>query len=128
MDEFLMMGQRLAVKRQGCGTMLRVIPYDSRAGRLSLIQSGYWIRCRSTCISQSLAAPSVDSLVELRHLTFGCSEERVILDDVSLSIPRGKVTALMGASGGNKTTILRLIGGQNRAGQLLFDGQDVTPP
>jgi len=53
----------------------------------------------------------------------------VILDDISLSIPRGKVTALMGASGGGKTTILRLMGGQNRAqsGQMLFDGQDVTP-
>jgi len=67
------------------------------------------------------------SLVELRHLTFGYGE-RVILDDISLSVPRGKVTALMGASGGGKTTILRLIGGQNRAqsGELLFDGEDVT--
>lgn len=75
-----------------------------------------------------MTASTVDSLVELRNLTFGYGE-RVILDDVSLSIPRGKVTALMGASGGGKTTILRLIGGQNRAqkGQLLFDGQDVTP-
>jgi phospholipid/cholesterol/gamma-HCH transport system ATP-binding protein len=69
-----------------------------------------------------------NSLVELRNLTFGYGE-RVILDDVSLQVPRGKVTALMGASGGGKTTILRLIGGQNRAqkGQMLFDGQDVTP-
>ena len=69
-----------------------------------------------------------DSLVELRHISFGYSD-RVILDDVCLSVPRGKVTALMGASGGGKTTILRLIGGQNRAqsGELLFDGQDVTP-
>jgi phospholipid/cholesterol/gamma-HCH transport system ATP-binding protein len=68
-----------------------------------------------------------DSLVELHRLTFGYGE-RVILDDVSLTIPRGKVTALMGASGGGKTTILRLIGGQNRAqsGEVLFDGQDVT--
>jgi phospholipid/cholesterol/gamma-HCH transport system ATP-binding protein len=69
-----------------------------------------------------------ESLVELRNLTFGYGE-RVILDSISLSVPRGKVTALMGASGGGKTTILRLIGGQNKAqqGQLLFDGQDVTP-
>jgi len=69
-----------------------------------------------------------DALVELRNLTFGYGE-RVILDKVSLSIPRGKVTALMGASGGGKTTLLRLMGGQNRAqsGQVLFDGQDVTP-
>ena len=69
-----------------------------------------------------------ESLVELQHLTFGYGE-RVVLDDISLSVPRGKVTALMGASGGGKTTILRLIGGQNRAqsGQVLFDGQDITP-
>jgi phospholipid/cholesterol/gamma-HCH transport system ATP-binding protein len=75
-----------------------------------------------------MASPSSESLVELRHLTFGYGE-RVILDDISMSVPRGKVTALMGASGGGKTTILRLIGGQNRArsGELLFDGQDVTP-
>ena len=68
-----------------------------------------------------------DSLVELHRLTFGYGE-RIILDNVSLAIPRGKVTALMGASGGGKTTILRLIGGQNRAqsGEVLFDGQDVT--
>ena len=66
-------------------------------------------------------------LVELRDLTFGYGE-RVILDRISLQIPRGKVTALMGASGGGKTTVLRLIGGQYRAqqGELLFDGDDVT--
>ncbi len=69
-----------------------------------------------------------ESLVELRNLTFGYGE-RVILDNISLSVPRGKVTALMGASGGGKTTILRLIGAQNKTqkGELLFDGQDVTP-
>ena len=68
------------------------------------------------------ATPST-ALVELRNLSFGYGE-RVILDDVSLTLPRGKVTALMGASGGGKTTILRLIGGQYRAqkGQLLLDG------
>ncbi len=73
-------------------------------------------------------APNTNSsLVELRNLTFGYGE-RIILNDVSLSVPRGKVTALMGASGGGKTTLLRLIGGQNRAqsGQLLFDGQDIA--
>lgn len=74
-----------------------------------------------------MPAPSSESLVELRNLTFGYGE-RVVLDDISFSVPRGKVTTLMGVSGGGKTTILRLIGGQNRAqsGQMLFDGQDVT--
>jgi phospholipid/cholesterol/gamma-HCH transport system ATP-binding protein len=68
-----------------------------------------------------------ESLVELRDLTFGYAE-RIILDGLSLQVPKGKVTALMGVSGGGKTTVLRLIAGQYRAqqGEVLFDGQDVT--
>ena len=66
------------------------------------------------------------SLVEFRNLTFGYGEQAV-LQDVSLQIPRGKVTALVGPMGGGKTTTLRLMGGQYRArsGQMLFDGQDI---
>jgi phospholipid/cholesterol/gamma-HCH transport system ATP-binding protein len=65
-------------------------------------------------------------LIEIRDLRFGYSD-RLILDGITLSIPRGQVTAIMGASGGGKTTILRLIGGQYKAqsGQVLFDGQDM---
>ena len=74
---------------------------------------------------------SPSSLVELKNLTFGYGE-RAILDGISLTIPRGKVTALMGASGGGKTTVLRLIGGQCRAqkGELLLAGEaaDDLPP
>jgi phospholipid/cholesterol/gamma-HCH transport system ATP-binding protein len=70
---------------------------------------------------------SQGALVELRDIRFGYGE-RVILDGITLTIPRGKVTALMGASGGGKTTVMRLIGGQYRAqsGSLTFDGQEVA--
>jgi len=104
----------LLVGLQQPAALKSIIPYDWQAGQTRLLSF--------------MASSSTESLVELRHLTFGYGE-RVILDDISLSVPRGKVTALMGASGGGKTTILRLIGGQNRAqsGELLFDGQDVTP-
>ncbi len=70
---------------------------------------------------------NVSPLVELRGVTFGYGDGRVVLDDVSLQVPRGKVSVLIGTSGGGKTTLLRLIGGQLRArrGQVLFDGQDV---
>ena len=69
---------------------------------------------------------SSQPLVQLADVTFGYGE-RVILDGITLSVPRGKVTALMGASGGGKTTVLRLIGGQYRAqqGSLTFDGREV---
>jgi len=70
------------------------------------------------------------SLVEFKQVSFaypGAKGDRVILKDISLSIPRGKVTALMGASGGGKTTVLRLIGGQQKAtaGDVLFDAHNV---
>jgi len=70
---------------------------------------------------------SQQHLVEIRDLTFGYGDGRIVLDQISLHVPRGKVTVLIGASGGGKTTLLRLISGQNKAsqGQVLFDGQDV---
>jgi len=76
----------------------------------------------------SFFASMIESpLVELRRVTFGYGDGRPVLDDVSLHVPRGKVTVLIGTSGGGKTTLLRLIGGQLRArsGQVLFDRQDV---
>jgi phospholipid/cholesterol/gamma-HCH transport system ATP-binding protein len=67
------------------------------------------------------------NLVEFNDVSFGYGDGPVVLDRVSLRVPRGKVTVLIGASGGGKTTTLRLIGGQNRAttGQVWFDGQNV---
>ncbi len=74
------------------------------------------------------ADTSTDALIECRDLRFGYGGGRLILDGVSFSVQRGKVTALMGASGGGKTTVLRLIGGQARAtsGQLTVNGQDMA--
>jgi phospholipid/cholesterol/gamma-HCH transport system ATP-binding protein len=45
-----------------------------------------------------------------------------------LSIPRGRITAIMGPSGTGKTTLLRLMTGQIKPdrGQILFDGLDVS--
>ena len=70
------------------------------------------------------------NLVEFKGVSFsygGGADDRLILANVTLTVPRGKVTALMGASGGGKTTVLRLIGGQQKSnsGSVLFDGQEV---
>ena len=69
-----------------------------------------------------------DNLVQIDHVTFGY-DRRVILTDVSLQFPRGKVIAIMGSSGCGKTTLLRLIGGVVRPqrGSILFDGEPVDP-
>lgn len=64
---------------------------------------------------------------EFRDVYFGYSPSHSVLQGMSFKIPRGKVTALMGVSGGGKTTVIRLLSGQYRAnrGMVLFDGQDV---
>lgn len=67
-----------------------------------------------------------ENLVDIHNLTFKRGE-RVIYNDISLSIPAGKVTAIMGPSGIGKTTLLRLIGGQIKpeSGKILFAGNDI---
>lgn len=85
------------------------------------------VRPHPNLMPPASAPSSPDSAhVQLDRVTFGYGE-RVVLRELSLTVPRGKVTAIMGASGGGKTTVLRLIGGQHRAqsGRVLVDGQDV---
>ena len=67
-----------------------------------------------------------DILVDIKNMTFK-RDERIIYDDISLQIPKGKVTAIMGPSGIGKTTLLRLIGGQLKpdSGHIYFDGKDI---
>ncbi|MDB6002717.1 MAG: transporter ATP-binding protein [Rhizobacter sp.] len=66
-------------------------------------------------------------LVELRDVTCGYGG-KVVLEHIDIVIPRGSVVAMMGTSGGGKTTVLRLIGGQLKPmkGQVLFDGVDMA--
>jgi phospholipid/cholesterol/gamma-HCH transport system ATP-binding protein len=72
------------------------------------------------------AAKTPKAAVELSDVTFGY-DRRLVLTGISMTIPRGKVVAIMGGSGCGKTTILRLIGGQlqPRSGRVMVAGQSV---
>ncbi len=69
---------------------------------------------------------SSSNLVEVHNMCFQRGG-RKIFDNISLTVPRGKVTAIMGPSGIGKTTLLRLIGGQiaPSSGEIWFDGDNI---
>jgi phospholipid/cholesterol/gamma-HCH transport system ATP-binding protein len=81
----------------------------------------------STDVSSAQPAAATESLIEIRDLHYSVGG-RSIFSGLNLSIPRGRITALMGPSGTGKTTLLRLMTGQIKPtrGQILFDGIDVS--
>jgi len=67
---------------------------------------------------------AASNLIEVRDVAFSY-QQRQVLKDINLEIPRGKVVAIMGLSGSGKTTLLRLIGGAlvPDRGEIRVDGQ-----
>ncbi len=63
-------------------------------------------------------------MMEFRHITSGYPG-RTVLSDVSLTVPRGKITALIGPNGCGKSTLLNTAGGliKPSAGEILLDGR-----
>ncbi|WP_244931300.1 sulfate ABC transporter ATP-binding protein [Nocardioides sp. W7] len=52
----------------------------------------------------------------------------VVLENINLSLPKGQLTALLGPSGGGKTTLLRIIAGLESpdSGSVVIEGKDAT--
>ena len=70
--------------------------------------------------------PSTENLIEVSDLRFSYGKHEV-LKGINLTIPRGKVVAILGTSGCGKTTLLRHFGGQLRPshGSVKFMGKVV---
>lgn len=69
-------------------------------------------------------------LLKIDHLCkiYGKGENEVrALDDVSFTVPKGQMLAVIGPSGSGKSTLLHILGGVDRptSGTVLLDGQDV---
>ena len=71
------------------------------------------------------------ALLDLQAVTSGYGEIRV-LENVSIEVAAGSITALVGSNGAGKTTLMRVIAGllPLAAGRIVFDGVDigVAPP
>jgi osmoprotectant transport system ATP-binding protein len=66
------------------------------------------------------------SAIEFRNLEVRTRQGRLLLDDVSLALDEGSVTAILGRSGSGKTTLLRTVNRmvEPTEGQVLINGRD----
>ncbi len=65
--------------------------------------------------------------IEFQHVSFGYSDEREILQDVSFQIQPGEFIGIVWATGGGKSTIIDLLlrFGKPQSGQILLDGRPI---
>lgn len=80
---------------------------------------------------------SHDTILSVENLSVGYARKGLALDDVTLTVPRGGIVALLGANGAGKTTLIRAISGlldhhhgRIESGQVRFDDRVVNtlPP
>lgn len=79
-------------------------------------------------VDGKLEAMPLSGGVEVSHISFRYAEGApLVLDDLSLSIAPGQFAAIVGPSGGGKSTLLRLLLGFEAAerGDILYDGQSI---
>lgn len=78
--------------------------------------------------SRSGHFPNLDGHIKLKNVSFAYASrpESTVVHDVSIVIPNGKRTAIVGASGSGKSTLSSLISclHEPNQGEILFDGHD----
>jgi ABC-type multidrug transport system ATPase subunit len=67
-------------------------------------------------------------IIELNDITFSDQDGRKIIQDVSIEFPPGKTTAIVGPSGGGKSTVLKLSAGllHPNQGEVLYNGMNIA--
>ncbi|HHK0347907.1 TPA: ATP-binding cassette domain-containing protein, partial [Streptococcus pyogenes] len=62
-------------------------------------------------------------LLQLHHVSKSYREKKAI-DDLTITIPNGKIIGLLGPNGSGKTTLIKLINGllQPNKGEIVIDG------
>lgn len=103
--------------------------YSVRRGLASLERIDRILNTRSNITepAQPLPLQSFEKEVRYEHVSFAYQSGQPVLRDVSLTIPRGKMIALVGQSGSGKTTMADLLPRfyDVNEGHILIDGKDV---
>ena len=103
--------------------------YGVRRGLASLERIDRILEAKSNITepAQPLPLQTFEKEVRYEHVSFAYQADRPVLRDVSLTIPRGKMIALVGQSGGGKTTMADLLPRfyDVNAGRILIDGKDL---
>jgi ATP-binding cassette subfamily C protein len=77
---------------------------------------------------QNPFAKAITTSIRLKNISFSYNREEKILDSISLEIKAGEKVALVGASGGGKTTLVQIVLGLYvpQAGMVYFDEVPIT--
>lgn len=83
--------------------------------------------CDSMVNPTGSQAPTLETALELKELTFGYEENEPILKNLNMKLEAGKKVALVGESGCGKTTLIRLLSGDYKdyQGSICFDGREI---
>ncbi len=66
--------------------------------------------------------------VEFRHVKFGYSDDKMLMNDMNFKVDPGHMIAIVGPTGAGKTTLVNLLMRfyEVQGGQILIDGVDIT--
>lgn len=69
----------------------------------------------------------INSSIEFNNVSFGYNADKLVLDKINFKINKGQKVALVGNSGGGKTTVCSLIPRlyEINSGEILIDGEDI---
>lgn len=102
--------------------------YGIRRGMASLERIDTILNTKSNIDEPADPKPvKFEKEVRLAHVHFGYQADREVLTDIHLTIPKGKTVALVGQSGGGKTTLTDLVPRfyDPTSGEVTIDGTDI---
>jgi subfamily B ATP-binding cassette protein MsbA len=74
----------------------------------------------------AVAITGFNESIELKNVSFAY-QDKIVLSDINLNVPKGKTVALVGPSGGGKSTLMDLIPRftEPQKGEILIDGRNI---